>query len=155
MNATNPKQGNPESEGPTSLDRRPLPTRRRFWKQALLSLIIFASGAIVGTCTTLILIRQQVHHRIHHPEEMPGKIAARMQRKLDLSNEQTEQVQAILTERQQAIQQIRREFQPQLEAELNQMQEQVAHLLDDSQRMAWQAWFQDLRATWIPSAPPK
>ena len=153
MNASNPKPGDAEIGESSSVDQQMLPVRRPFWKPVLLSLVIFASGAIVGTCATLILIRQQVHYRIHHPNEMPGRIAARIQRKLDLGDEQTEQVQAFITERQQAIQKIRREFQPRLETELNQMQTQIADLLDDSQRVAWEAWFQEVRATWIPQAP--
>ncbi len=143
----------PESAGPAPSEQRPLPIRRQFWKPALLSLVIFSSGAIGGTCATLIFIRQQVHHRIHHPEEMPSKIATRIQRKLSLSGEQTLQVEAIMVERQQAIQKIRREFQPQIETELEQLEKQVAGLLDDSQRIKWQAWFQEIRAKWIPAAP--
>jgi len=121
--------------------------------KALFLLIIFSSGAIVGTCATLILIRQQVHYRLHHPEEMPSKIASRIQWKLGLSEEKTQQVEAILANRQQAIQQIRREFQPQLERQLDQLEEQVADLLDDPQATTWQTWFQEMRAEWLPVAP--
>lgn len=142
-----------ELDSPLVLDQQPLPVRRPFWKPVLLSLVIFASGAIVGTSATLILIRQQIHYRIHHPDEMPGNVASRLQRKLDLSDEQTEQVQAVLTERQQAIQQIRREFQPQLEAELDKLEKQVADLLDDSQSATWHQKFQAMRAEWLPAAP--
>jgi len=142
MSDTNPEQ-NPEQKA----------LRWQFWKPVLLSLVIFASGAIVGTCATLILIRQQVHYRIHHPDEMPHKIASCLQRKLDLSDEQTNRVKAVLTERQQAIQQIRREFQPKLESQLDTLEKQVAELLDDSQSTTWRQKFQAMRAEWLPAAP--
>lgn len=148
MNAPNPKHGIPEHGIPEQKSHR-----RQFWKPVLLSLVIFASGAIAGTCATLMLIRNQVHYRIHHPEEMPANVAARLQRKLDLSDEQTEQVLTVLTERQQAILEIRREFQPKLETELDQLEKQVADLLDDSQRTTWQQKFQAMRAEWLPAVP--
>ncbi len=153
MNTPNSKHDKPEPEGSSSLEERPLPIRRPIWKPVLLSLVIFASGAIVGTCSTLMLIRNQVHYRIHHPEEMPGNVASRLQRKLDLSDVQTEQVLTVLTERQQAIQQIRRDFQPKLEAELDQLEKQIGDLLDDSQSTTWRQKFQAMRAEWLPAAP--
>ena len=142
-----------ELESPPALGNQLQPVRPRGWMKALFLLIIFSSGAIVGTCATLILIRQQVHYRLHHPEEMPSKIASRIQWKLGLSEEKTQQVEAILANRQQAIQQIRREFQPQLERQLDQLEEQVADLLDDPQATTWQTWFQEMRAEWLPVAP--
>jgi len=132
---------------------QPSPVRQKGWLKALLMLMIFSSGAIVGTCATLVLIRQQVHYRIHHPEEMPSKVASRIQWKLGLSDEKTRQVEAILSERQQVIQQIRREFQPQLERQLDELEQQVADLLDDPQSTTWQKWFQEIRAEWIPTVP--
>ena len=148
MNESNPKFDNSPPSG-----ERPHPIRRRIGMKVLLSLVIFSSGAIAGTCATLILIRQQVHYRIHHPEEMPGKVASRIQWKFDLSDEQTKQVEAILADRQQAIQQIRREFQPQLERQLDQLEEEVADVLDDTQSATWQEWFQEMRTIWLPAAP--
>jgi len=135
------------------LASRALPTRRRIGMKVLLSLVIFGSGAIVGTCATLLLIRHQLHYRIHHPEEMPAKLASRLQWKLDLSDGQTEQVESILNDQQQAIQEIRREFQPRLERQLDQMEEQVGGLLEESQLATWQEWFREMRTRWIPDAP--
>jgi len=143
----------PGNASPPPAGERLHPIRRRIGMKVLLSLVIFSSGAIVGTCATLMFIRQQVHYRIHHPEEMPSKVASRIQWKFDLSDEQTKQVEAILADRQQAIQKIRREFQPQLERQLDQLEEQVADVLDDTQSTTWQEWFQEMRAIWLPAAP--
>jgi len=142
-----------ELESPPATGNQPRAVRPRGWMKALLLLIIFSSGAIVGTCAALILIRQQLHYRLHHPEEMPSKVASRIQWKLDLNDKKTKQIEAVLTDRQQAIQKIRREFQPQLERQLDQLEEQVAGLLEDSQATTWQTWFQEIRAEWIPVAP--
>jgi len=129
------------------------PWSRRPWVRLLLSLVIFGSGAVVGVGATLIVLRQQVLERIHHPEQMPTKVALRMRRMLDLDNQQTAQVEDLLVERQQAIQQIRREVQPRLMRELDQLEAEVAALLNERQSAEWQRRFAELRETWLPPVP--
>jgi uncharacterized protein YdeI (YjbR/CyaY-like superfamily) len=80
--------------------------------------------------------------------------AQRLRRPLGLSDAQTQQVEQILVERQQALQKIRAATQPQVEAELDLIQQQIAEVLDAKQREQWQRLFNKLRSTWIPSAPP-
>lgn len=142
MNETNPLDENSTTT--------PATPRRRRWVPLLITLAIFASGAIVGTCGTLMYVRQQIHHRLHHPEEFPARIAARIAWKLDLSEEQTQQVETLLTTRQKSIRKIRREYQPQLEAELEQLAAQISEVLTDEQRTKWQTWFQAVRTEWLP-----
>jgi len=128
-------------------------TQSRLWIRLLLTSVLFVSGVVVGTCGALLFIRQQVHDRIHHPEQMPARVAAYLDRKLDLSDEQTLQVEGIVSERQLAIQAIRREFQPKLEFELQQLADQVSGLLDANQRAVWQERFDALRSQWLPTLP--
>ena len=81
-------------------------------------------------------------------------VAARLQSKLRLDEEQTRQVESILRERQTRLQDIRRRTQPEVEAELDQIAEQIAAVLNESQRQQWQNTFQSLRRTWLPASPP-
>lgn len=127
---------------------------RRCWWRVLLYLFIFTAGGVVGIGVTLIVIRDSALFAVHHPEEMPARIAARMASVLSLSEEQRQQVEDILHQRQGALQNIRREFQPQVEAELDRLEQQVSAVLNDEQRENWQARFDYLRRTWVPEPPP-
>ncbi len=129
------------------------PSQSKPWLRLLLLLIIFLSGVIVGTGGTLLAVRQRVLHRIHHPEEMPAIVAARLRHKLGLSDKQVEQVETVLRNRQDDIQAMRREFQPQLEGQLDQLAAEISEILDDEQRSRWKEHFQMLRNTWLPAVP--
>ena len=130
-----------------------LPPRRRWWVHLLLSLVIFASGGAVGVGVTLIVLRNGVLYALHHPREMPVKIAAGMRRPLRLSDEQVRQVERILSQRQQVLQDIRRRVQPEVEAELDRVEQQVAEVLDNQQRERWHEHFTRLRGIWLPPLP--
>lgn len=130
-----------------------VPRQRRWWVHLLLSLVIFASGGAVGVGVTLIVLRKGVLYALHHPREMPVKIAAGMRRHLQLSHEQVRQVEQILSQRQQVLQDIRRRVQPEVEAELDRVEQQVAEVLDQQQRERWREHFAQLRGTWLPPLP--
>lgn len=138
-------------------DRTELPSAPRRNRRALrllLYLLIFVSGSVVGAGVALIVVRNSALHAVHHPDDMPGLIAARMARALSLSDKQKSEVESILRERQAALQTIRREFQPQVEGQLDQLEEQVSAVLDVEQREKWESRFEYLRRTWVPKPPP-
>jgi len=127
---------------------------RRGWRTLLLAILIFVSGLIVGGGLTLITVRHRALRAIHHPDEVPPRIAAHLRWKLGLSDEQTRQVEQIVRKRQQALQAIRRDVQPRVTIELDRVESEIAATLDDAQREKWRALFTNLRETWIPP-PPK
>ena len=133
----------------------PAAPRRRGWRTLLLALLIFVSGLIVGGGTMLITVRHRALRVLHHPEEVPARIAARLRWKLGLSDEQTQQVEQIVRKRQQALQAIRREVQPRVTIELDRVEAEIAITLDDAQRAKWHALFAKLRETWIPPPPTR
>jgi hypothetical protein len=123
------------------------------WKRIVLALVIFGSGCIVGSGATVFIVHRRIMESIHSPETVPPKVAAHLRRFLDLTDEQTEQVTAILEGRRLAIQSIRREFQPQIEQELDQVQAEIAAILNDEQRQRWQQHFTQMRSVWLPQLP--
>jgi hypothetical protein len=129
--------------------------RRRFWIHVLLWFVIFSSGGVVGTGITLLLIRERVLHAIHHPEEMPSLIASQMRGTLHLNAEQVQKVEDVLSRRQLAIQAIRRQFQPQVERELDRVETEISEVLNDQQRVRWRENFEQLRGDWVPPTPPE
>jgi hypothetical protein len=132
----------------------PAPRPRR-WRSLLLALLIFVSGAIVGGGLTLIRARHGMWWAIQHPEEAPTRIAARLRWKLGLSDDQTEQVEAIVRKRQQDLQAIRREVHPRVIGELDRVEAEIDYVLNDSQRAQWHVLFARLRERWIPPLPPE
>lgn len=144
----------PSSPEAPQESRQPQPPgKRRRWLPVVLGLVIFLSGTVFGACGALMAVRNRVLHAVHHPEEMPPRVAARLRAKLGLSDEQTAQVQQVLAERQQAFQAIRRDVQPKVVAELDRLETDVAAILDEDQRAEWRERFDQLRDTWIPDAP--
>ncbi len=141
----------PSTPAPTA--SLPPPRRRRWWVSLGLALVIFASGCIVGGTATLLVARNRILHALHHPEEGPARIAARLKRKLDLTDEQTKKVEAILARRQAALAAIRRRVQPEVESQLDLVESEIAEVLDDSQRAEWRQRIEALRATWLPPKP--
>jgi hypothetical protein len=148
MNAASPHA----SATQTPVTNLPRPPHRR-WVRLLLALVVFLSGVGVGVGGALIVVRNRVLHAIHHPDEMPALLAVRLRLRLRLSDEQVQRVEAIFTQRQRALQDIRRRVQPDVEAELERVEQQVAAVLDEQQRQAWQRHFQQLRDTWLPALP--
>jgi F0F1-type ATP synthase delta subunit len=118
-----------------------------------LSFAIFGSGLVVGGAGALLTLRQQLLRAIHHPDEAPARIAARLRSKLALSDQQAERVEQILRERQGKLEAIRRRVQPEVMAELRLLEQQVGATLDETQRTQWEARLRELRETWTPPLP--
>jgi hypothetical protein len=132
----------------------PAPKRPRGWVRWLVWLLIFGSGLVAGSGITLLAVRSGVLYAIHHPREMPARVAARLRSRLRLDEDQARRVEEILRERQAALEGIRRRTQPQVEAELERIEQQIAEALDTRQREKWHRSFSALRATWLPAMPP-
>lgn len=130
----------------------PSPPRRR-WLSWLLWLVVFGSGFVAGVGGTLIGVRRGLLESIHHPEAMPGKIAQRLRRPLQLSDDQQRRVEQIVAARQQVLLRIRVRVQPEVDAELDSIRREIGQVLDDQQRSKWEPLFDHLRRTWLPSLP--
>ena len=70
-----------------------------------------------------------------------------------MSDEQTQQVEAIVRKHQKALQAIRRDVHPRVMAELDRVEIDVGSVLDDAQRPKWHALFTKLCEKWIPPLP--
>ena len=144
-----------QSDAPTETAPVPLPRpRRRWWLSLILVLVILAAGFVAGACTTILVIVQRVRYAAQHPDQMPPRVTARLERKLDLTDAQAGQVLAILTERQQALLAIRREVQPRVLAQIDLADRQITGVLDDAQKSKWRRLFDRLKRNWQPPLPP-
>ncbi len=132
----------------------PRPRRRRRWVTVLLVLAIFGAGFVAGAGTTVVAIVRRLQQMVHDPRGEPGRIAARLRKRLKLDDGQTVQVLAILTEQQERFLAIRREVQPRLAGELERAYRRIAEVLDARQKAKWDRLFHDLRRKWLPEPPP-
>ena len=129
----------------------PLPRkRRRRWLMPLVAVAIFASGGIVGAGASVLLIRRQVLHAIQHPEQAPVRITHFLRNRLDLSDGQAETVRNIIEDRQLQLQAIRKEAQPRVEEQLDLVHDEIAEVLDDSQKREWHDLYKSIRERWTP-----
>ena len=123
------------------------------WRRWLFALLIFAGGAACGAGVTVVVIARVAHHVLMHPEEAPRRIAMRLSHRLDLSKEQTAQVEKIIRNRQGQIGEIRRDMQPRIETQLTRLESDIAAVLTPPQQQKWHALVATLRSNWLPLVP--
>ena len=124
--------------------------RKRHWRIVLLMLIVFIAGGVVGSAGTVIWAMDHFQHIARHPEEAPRRITARMAEKLDLTDEQAEQVREILERRQQDLMVIHHEIRPRVEEVLNASRAEIAAVLNDQQQAEWEEMYQRFDRRWMP-----
>jgi hypothetical protein len=151
-----PADAPPEFPMPADAASQKLPPvpRRRRWPMVLLALAIFAAGAVCGAGATVIFVVNRVQHAIHHPEDAPARLAGVLQRRLDLTDAQRAEVDAIIAKRQTELLAIRREVQPQVADELEELRAEVDQVLTAEQREHWSKLFDTFIRRWLPQAPP-
>jgi hypothetical protein len=146
----------PNPDAPLNL---PLPAApphgRRRWVSLLLSLVIFASGIVIGAAGAAGFIRREILHVLRDPGAVPDRITQRLKTRLSLTDEQADKVQDILETRQRSLQAIRTRIQPEVVKQLRLAKEEVGDVLDDRQRERWEADFDRLRELWLPSMPAR
>lgn len=130
----------------------PPPPRRR-WLTALMLVVTFGCGVIVGGVGIATFISNRVQEAIHHPERMPERVTTRLAGRLDLSEAQRAKVLDILKRRQQELMAIRREAQPKVEDVLNHIETDVAGELDSTQKERWLADAKRFRERFTPPMP--
>jgi shikimate kinase len=116
--------------------------------------LIFIAGGVLGAGISLRFLRDRVLYVLHHPQEVPARLSLELKGRLGLNAEETEKVRQIIARRQLALQKIRREVQPQVEEELDELRKEISDALTPEQSAKWNAWFEQMRATWLPPAPP-
>jgi len=127
--------------------------RRRWIRTALLALIIFVSGVLVGGGLTFKFITTGFKRYFQEPEALAESITHRMKKRLDLTDEQAVQVRRILLERHKALQSLRKEIQPRLEAEIERTRQEVTAVLTSEQARKWEKRFRHFSKYWLPSPP--
>ena len=75
--------------------------------------LVFLAGFAGGVVATRMVVRQMAYAAAHPVGSSAGKVEANLDRRLRLTDEQREQVHAILKESREKLRAVREEFQPQ------------------------------------------
>jgi len=154
MNTPQNLSSTPPEQPAPSLAPPPSVRLGQWWVVALLGVLIFIAGGVLGSGLTLRFLRDRVLYAIHHPQEVPARLSVELKGRLGLTNAETEKVRQIIARHQLDLQKIRREVQPQVERELEELRKEVADALTPEQAAKWNAWLEQMRTTWLPPAPP-
>jgi DNA anti-recombination protein RmuC len=128
------------------------PEPRRRWVTVLAALLIFSAGLASGVGLTVVVAVHRLQHAIHHPEEAPSRVAAMLQRRLRLSDEQKSQIEKIVAKRQAELTAIRQRFHPEVAKQLDELHKEIGEVLTEPQRERWAKMFSEFRERWLPPA---
>lgn len=121
--------------------------RRRLTLAGLI--VIFVSGALVGSALTVIFRPSGAEGR-RTIEETRDSMTEKIAGRLDLSSEQTERLRKVVEDGLKELRELRREIQPRAERVAGGLREKVAALLDDEQRARWKEFYAELFKRWFP-----
>jgi septal ring factor EnvC (AmiA/AmiB activator) len=116
----------------------------------LIGVAILVCGIIIGVCLTLIVVRNRVIELIQHPEKRTEAMVARLDRALDLKDEQRAEVRDILQRHRSEFSAIRREVGPRIKNQIEALDRDISAVLDAEQKEKWDRYLQRLRRLWTP-----
>ena len=140
---------------------RPAPQRPRVGvprrvKIALLALLLVVSGTVIGSGATLLVVKHRVLAAMNDPQSaLKPVLMRRLDRELNLTEEQYDQVDTLLDDHLRKLRAIRRSVWPEVIAVNDDLRQSVGNVLDDEQREAFFARFDEIRSTFAPKLPPE
>jgi hypothetical protein len=117
----------------------------------LLALVIFISGVVIGGGLTFKVIATGFKRFFQSPETVAERITHRMDKTLDLTDDQVVRVRQIILERQKAFHSLRKEVQPKVEAEMENTRRELSAVLTPEQARKWERRYGRLLRYWLPS----
>ena len=129
-----------------------VPKKRRRWLKVMLGIIILLCGFVLGSGSTICVIKWRILHTMHEPELVANKITWRLSWWLNLSEDQKAKVRQIVIERHRALKKIFVNTWPKVERELDLVEQEITKALNPKQAAKWQKKFRKMRKKWSP--PP-
>jgi Spy/CpxP family protein refolding chaperone len=122
----------------------PRPRRRRL-RTVLLGIVILVCGVVIGGALTLHFRWPRLMLARQPWERIPEHIAERMRGELDLAVEQQREIERILAKHHGAMESIRVEVQPRVEAQIDSMRREIDAVLTPEQAARWSEHFERMR----------
>lgn len=140
------------TEKPNEAVVPPPPTVRRWPRFVMLGLIFFC-GSVVGAVIGGFWMRERMIAMMQHPEQVPNRILPRIRAELALSDDQAQQVEAVVRKRHAVMEALRAESYPRQLAEFKAMQSEIAELLSPEQRRRWATLCETVEQRYLPARP--
>ena len=109
-------------------------------------LLMFGSGAVVGSALTILEIKRLRTAMMSHPEAMIDRLTSDIRRDAELNDEETSRIRAIVADHHRRMMIIL----PQIGEELDILQHDVASVLTPTQRERWEPKFKQFRQHMFP-----
>jgi hypothetical protein len=133
-------------------EARRLPAlRRRGWGRYAIWALFFATGVTCGAMGAVIVVDREMQREVAQPKgDWPRRMLESMSKELDLTSEQTAQVELMVEEHRKKVGKIWDDVRPRFDAEFKTMEGQVAGVLDDEQKQRWQEYLETRRQRACP-----
>jgi Spy/CpxP family protein refolding chaperone len=122
------------------------------WKAIAGILVVFLLGMAAGSFGTLGVIKHRWMR--HGPQTMADLIVRRLSWELRLDASQRDQLRAIVTDGQQEIRAVRKQFQPQVEEILSRSDAKVRTILRPDQQSKFERLVAERKEKWQHRADP-
>src|SRR5688572_9215048 len=120
------------------------------WKVILATLVIFIAGLVTGAIGVQRLLKPagpQPRGEVVHPWMLRDGFRAELERRLQLSAEQSERIERITREGQERVREISSLVTPEIQAELKAVREEIRETLTPEQRVKFEEMLRTRRPT--------
>jgi gas vesicle protein len=122
-------------------------TKGHFWAILLGAGILFL-GMIIGACLTFLVAQNRIMRMVRHPDVLTKTMVQRLDRKLDLTETQREEIAKILRKHRSELSKIREEVNPRVSEQIEAMRREIRQVLNDEQRREWKDYIERLHRSW-------
>jgi hypothetical protein len=136
-------EGKEVKENPVNTPSQTLKKSR--WKLALLGLVIFFCGMVIGAGITFHAGSVMMFRAISPRGEMAERVTKHIDRDLDLTDEQRSQVAKIVAHRISASKNILIDAYVRIEEEFELLHDEVAPILTEQQKLRWEKHYKKLK----------
>jgi len=122
---------------------------RRRYLHWLLPTLTFLCGCLVGAGLTVTLFQDRMFWMMRHPGPHPERVIQELKTDLDLSPEQLPAVEKIVREHDARM----RQLHPLFEQNNHRFEDEISAVLNDGQRVKWQARIKRMHSLFPPPPP--
>ena len=124
--------------------------RRRLWLNTLFALIILICGILIGSGGTIYFVSSRIIEGIHNPEVFPKRAVERMSARLNLNQEQADNILSIFEQRKEQFELYLADIQPRMKEEIDALKKEVEAILTPEQAVVWEKRMHKIRRILLP-----
>jgi uncharacterized protein YneF (UPF0154 family) len=122
----------------------------RLWLNMLFALIILVCGILIGSGGTIYFLSSRIMEGIHNPEVFPKRAVERMSARLNLNQEQADNILSIFEQRKDQFELYLADIQPRMKDEIDTLEKEVEAFLTPEQAVVWKKRMDMIRRILLP-----